>query len=57
MIVAHVVALMFLKDIPIAIPDEATAIQLEQLQLALVNLNRSDVSIVLMFRLPKFRPN
>ncbi|MHB8595428.1 MAG: Eco57I restriction-modification methylase domain-containing protein [Ktedonobacteraceae bacterium] len=41
----YIYKVMFLKDIPIAIPDEVTASKLEQLQLALVNLNRSDYSI------------
>ena len=36
---------MFLKDIPIAIPDKATATRLDQLQLTLVNMNQSDASI------------
>jgi len=41
----YIYKVMFLKDIPIAIPDKAIATRLEQLQLALVNMNKSDTSI------------
>jgi adenine-specific DNA-methyltransferase len=41
----YIYKVMFLNDIPIAIPDEALASQLEKLQLKMVNMNEPNTSI------------